>query len=635
MNYTQRTTGYVLLGLTALLAALLIIAGATTSVMASEPAGTGSLSGKVFFDSDGDGLLAPGGAERGIPSVIVRVLGAGIAITTTTDAGGVYTFAALAGGNYTVAIEPPTGYVTTTATSSAATVAGGPAAGPGFGLAYPISIWGTVCQDVNGDGACGLPTAEPRIAGAMVQVFDDANRNGLVDLGEATVGSAASDAKGLYLIADLRPGSRIVLVRLPGGAESSTQPLSLQSDEAGATTFLQNFAIGQAGLEGIIFNDVNGNEVPDADEVPLRSAVVQLLAAAGGQVISPVTIVATATTGIDGKYVFAKLPVAAYQVRVMAPVPVGWLLSPDPSALIPSLQANVTTTLNVGFFDPALAPPLSLADWKRELRQAGQWAYTVAEQENFIIGAQTVSRVFSETVALRDALLLGSAAGISAEKWWALKEYAGLSLNIASLRLRPDTLVKLGQLSKAITVRQARDEIEALLLSGVVADYSRALAIARMLNAGQGMGLGLTGTATVTDAIYHNTQVASRLKPGGDVVEMKLSEGPLTLRKWNTAALKATTNIFKPQVRIRVKSFNQGAALDVIQVFPDGRSLKLGTLRSTVQNRDVNRAFVLNLARIATVAELANTTVVLTTRDVDGGKPATVKIDSAEIVFSY
>lgn len=642
---------------------LMLFIAAAPVTAANGPAGTGAVSGKVFFDANGDGQIASNGAEPGISSVTVQLHDANATLTTTTDANGAYTFSGLAAGNYAVTVQPPAGYVTTTATSKPVAVEAGLASDVHFGLAYPISLWGTVCQDVNGDGQCALPAAEPRIVGATVQVFNDANRNGLIDLGEVMLASKTSDAKGLYLFTTLQPGPRIVLVRLPGGAESNSAPLSLESGEAGATTVIQNFAIGQAGLEGVIFNDTNGNEFPDAGEAPVRSAVVQLMAAAGGRAVSPLTVIATTTTGIDGKYVFANLLVAAYQVRVAAPVPMGWLASSDPSAMIPTLQANVTTTLNIGYFDPAAAPPMSVADWKRELRQAGQWAYTAAEQDSFIAAAESTSRVFAETTTLRDALLMGRAAGVSVEKWRAQKELAALWLNIASLRLRPDTQVKLGTLSTATTVRQARDEAEALVLYSAAAftsdgaatttgqeggasaatsitpldqtaDYRRALAIAQALNTGQGVGTGLTGSSAVIDAIYGGSQMASRLKPGGDIVEVKTGS-ELMLRKWSAGAYPTAANTLMAQIRVRVKSFNQGGVLDVVQVFPDGRRVTLGTLRLTVQNKDVNRVYLFNLSRVTTVAELVSTNIVLTVRDLNGGKPASAKVDSAEIFFRY
>jgi hypothetical protein len=646
-------------------------AAAPAAVAASGPLGTGAISGRVFFDANGDGLIGSAPAEQGVAAVTLQLLGATPTITTATDASGVYTFSGLAAGSYTVAELPPAGYVTTTTTSKPVSVGAGLVGGVNFGVAYPIFLTGAVCQDTNADGMCGLATVEPRIAGATVQVFDDANRNELIDMGEATLATTLTDTRGQYLVSNLRPGSRIVLIRLPGGADSTVDALSLTSSEAGAATFLQNFAVGQSAIQGTVFKDLNGNEFIDAGESPLAGAVVQLLPAAGGDAAGvAASVIATATTGLDGKYVFPKLLVAAYQVQVApSSTPAGWLLSPDRSALIPALQANVTTTLNVGFFDPKAAPPMSLADWKRELRQSGQWAYTATELQNYIATAQAGSRVFSETVALRDALLLGGAAGVSAEKWRALKETAALWMNLASLRLRPETPVKLGTLSAATTVRQARDEVESLLLYGVqayvvaggreserraadeaqesdqalaprdavalpAADYSRALAIAQALNTGKGVGAGLTGTSPVVDAIYRGAQVSNKLKPGGDVVDLP-TDGPLTLRKWSPGSYKTTINTLNAQARIRVKSFNQGGVLDVVQVFPNGRRLTLGTAQSVVQNKDVNAIFTFNLSRVTTVAELVNTTLVLTVRDVDAGKAAIVKVDSAEIIFGY
>jgi len=84
-----------------------------------------------------------------------------------------------------------------------------------------------------------------------------------------------------------------------------------------------------------------------------------------------------------------------------------------------------------------------------------------------------------------------------------------------------------------------------------------------------------------------------------------------------------------------VKSFNGGGVLDIVQVFPDGRRVTLGTAQSKVQNKDVNATYLFDLSRVTTVAELVNTTLLLTSRDVDAGKAASVKVDSAQIVFRY
>ncbi|MGB8360202.1 MAG: SdrD B-like domain-containing protein, partial [Acidimicrobiia bacterium] len=76
---------------------------------APEPAG---LTGIVSLDEDGDGVRAS--AEPGLAGVIVRLLGDGVEIaTTTTDATGSYSFFDLAVGVYMIEIEAPFNHVFT------------------------------------------------------------------------------------------------------------------------------------------------------------------------------------------------------------------------------------------------------------------------------------------------------------------------------------------------------------------------------------------------------------------------------------------------------------------------------------------------------------------------------------------
>lgn len=61
---------------------------------------------------------------------------------------------------------------------------------------------------------------------------------------------------------------------------------------------------GVAEVHGLVFSDLNGNGVYDVGEVPL----------AGRQVLLTGTVSATVTTGADGTYIFASLPVGLYTV---------------------------------------------------------------------------------------------------------------------------------------------------------------------------------------------------------------------------------------------------------------------------------------------------------------------------------
>lgn len=78
----------------------------------------GNICGHVFADCDGDGDLTKG--DVGISNIIVSILDSAKNLLgkTTTDANGGYCFTNLAGGNYMVCINPPSGYCQTAASTS-------------------------------------------------------------------------------------------------------------------------------------------------------------------------------------------------------------------------------------------------------------------------------------------------------------------------------------------------------------------------------------------------------------------------------------------------------------------------------------------------------------------------------------
>ncbi len=144
--------------LASFLVAILLLAGFglmfPAFAAAGAPFGTGAISGLVFFDTNGDGLVGPAVSEQGIPAVTLQLLGSAPTLTTTTDTNGVYTFTGLAAGGYTVVEVAPAGYVTTTTNSKPVSVGSALVSGVNFGIAFPIEVRGIVCQDINpADGA--------------------------------------------------------------------------------------------------------------------------------------------------------------------------------------------------------------------------------------------------------------------------------------------------------------------------------------------------------------------------------------------------------------------------------------------------------------------------------------------------
>ncbi len=84
----------------------------------------GSIGDLIFFDNTGSGTIGvyDVGVDSGVPAVVVTLTppggvdlgnGAGVAITTTTDANGNYLFDQLPAGSYTVSVAAPTGAVQT------------------------------------------------------------------------------------------------------------------------------------------------------------------------------------------------------------------------------------------------------------------------------------------------------------------------------------------------------------------------------------------------------------------------------------------------------------------------------------------------------------------------------------------
>ncbi|MEZ6037056.1 MAG: SdrD B-like domain-containing protein [Planctomycetota bacterium] len=132
--------------------------------------GNGSdVSGMVFGDDDRSGLLD--GAEDGEAGRTVRLIGTNGTIETTTGADGIYEFANVAAGEYTVEVVIPSGYVATTATSYAINVcACAPVDVDDFGIdleslpcnAKPLCYW-TTCTGANEAIGAGLLQTLPML----------------------------------------------------------------------------------------------------------------------------------------------------------------------------------------------------------------------------------------------------------------------------------------------------------------------------------------------------------------------------------------------------------------------------------------------------------------------------------------
>ena len=133
------------------------ITGASTDLSKDfgyQPSGT--ISGRVFNDTDADGVQDLG--EPGTPGAVIELLDANgnVIATTTTGPDGSYTFDHLPDGTYTVRVQPgsvPAGLNSTLPTSRPISITGGNDATANFGFDSPTGAIGDrVWFDTDGDG---------------------------------------------------------------------------------------------------------------------------------------------------------------------------------------------------------------------------------------------------------------------------------------------------------------------------------------------------------------------------------------------------------------------------------------------------------------------------------------------------
>lgn len=275
----------------------------------------------IYLDLDASGQLDPGEPQ------------------TLTDADGAYNFSDLPEGDYEVTEELPSGWEATKKndTKQTATVVPLQNAVQDFGNFSLTngSISGTVWNDVNGDGdrakdaATGLHT-EPGLAGWTV--FIDQNANGTLDASELSV---VTDVNGDYRFVSLPEGSYQVRELLPSSSWSVSPGFTnpqLATVTAGENTNnidFANFTILNGAITGTIWNDLNRDGLRNYDlsgkplDPGLADWTVVLDLNRNGV---PDATEPTATTDVDGVYLFSDLQIGEYEI--IEQVKTGWETAP-------------------------------------------------------------------------------------------------------------------------------------------------------------------------------------------------------------------------------------------------------------------------------------------------------------------
>ena len=363
----------------------------------SQPA-TNSIGDRVWFDNGaGGGTAGDGiqnGNEPGVSGVTITLYdnGGNPVATAVTDANGNYIFAGLPSNtNYSVGITPPIGMqlITGTATSvgntttnsdfsqttfRTSTFSSGPAGtqitGIDAGLAgqpaAAASIGDKVWNDLNNNGI--QDAGEPGIPGVTVNLYRDANGDGLINGAEASTPylTTVTNAFGNYIFNGLPAvaGGTMYQVGfvLPGGYNFVTPNTGasdfLDSDAntlPGGLTGLYKIVQGQrnvgidAGLvqtapagTGVIGDkvwfDANQDGVQDVTETGVPGITATLYNSGG-------TAIAATVTDKEGNYYFANLPAGNYSVG-FSNLPQGYSFAS--SAGTTSASGSTNSDVNVG-----------------------------------------------------------------------------------------------------------------------------------------------------------------------------------------------------------------------------------------------------------------------------------------------
>jgi len=374
------------------------------------------LGNQVWLDQDKDGIQDDD--EPGVAGVKVDLLDKnGALITSTlTSPSGVYTFANLTPGVYSVKFTTPAGYQLTTpdvgdnskdsdadpatgVTQPVVLVSGENNPTLDAGLQINLNLGNLVWHDQNNNGQ--VDTGEPGIAGVTLQLFPAG-----ADPTTATpLQTTTTDENGHYLFTNLLPGQYFVYIATPplgygtsstptdsadngednddNGAQSDRgQPVSSPVIDLQSASEPDNDGDGKNGdltvdfgffalasLGDLVWFDANQDGIQDNIEtgepgttkvIGVPGVLVTLYAADG-------TKLAEMTTDSHGYYRFDNLRPGAYYVEFQPPV--GYIVSPlntdtddafDSDADSTTLLRTPVTTLVSGEHNPTLDLGLSL-----------------------------------------------------------------------------------------------------------------------------------------------------------------------------------------------------------------------------------------------------------------------------------
>jgi protocatechuate 3,4-dioxygenase beta subunit len=297
----------------------------------------GGLAGWVWEDDDADGVRELGESEVIAGWDVALSIGAEDLEMTTVSTTGLFTFAGLRPGTYTVTVTPevdwhPSGeapsderQITVNSGDGVSTTLA-----PQINLGYyrHALISGHVWEDANVDGEKDI--GEDVRSGQ--KVFLDADKDGVYDSGEM---SRTTDADGRYSFGSLMPGSYIVVQEATTGwgwksPADAAQAVTVRSGQKNEVVNFGNYRWGK--VTGVVWEDTDGDGEKVAGEAGIPDVTVSLMGRTFNNIIYGADYPETAppaltdVTNSDGTYTISVPPSSeyGYSVSVTLADPDNW-----------------------------------------------------------------------------------------------------------------------------------------------------------------------------------------------------------------------------------------------------------------------------------------------------------------------
>ncbi len=323
----------------------------------------------MWNDLNADGIQQAG--EPSVPGVTVTLFYNGVPVSSTlTDNTGFYAFVNITPAvPLSVQVSVPAGYLVAPQNAGGDETVDNDANAQGgtdsvsiaqdnfyrdldIALWAPLTLGGQVWNDLNNNGA---QAGEPLKDGVLVQLYRDANDNGVFDAGDTLIQQTTSSNGGYYTFTNLIQGNYLAVLDAsnfaPGGVLAGYKSSDFNDDtnangdglddgrpatggsiasgvirlEAGQEpsglldqeNYTVDFGVWlPAGLSGAVWLDVDHDGQQEAGE-PARNGVPVTLRDAAGNVVSTTTT--AVINGVAGSYAFTNLIPGDYYVTFPLP----------------------------------------------------------------------------------------------------------------------------------------------------------------------------------------------------------------------------------------------------------------------------------------------------------------------------